>query len=344
MVAWSKQDERILDMDKFSFAIKSAHCTEDDMSLTFVNPLIYYAAKVAWEWVNFNDLRSFILVASSDKCGHDKSHDPWVVKGVKFNDKEQRVEMHATKSSWKKVMNTFELDFGEVVLGKGDHWDRSMMPERRDIIPDLDKKFRLDIGATLPEQIFLWEINKGVLHGNVTANCKECGTQGALVFAGHVEASLHWTGVKVDKFEISVKPDGVALHMGLSLEFLGHFDFRKVGKPSKEVNLLEIPVSGWKIPGVFEFGPHIDLNAGYEIAYISGHAEASTGITAKIPDSAIAKLDLLSKDKVQISRWKPEIETQPLEVEVMLDAQASIYTEIALSVSLTVLGPYTRRV
>ncbi|KAL5339944.1 hypothetical protein BJX70DRAFT_397184 [Aspergillus crustosus] len=330
MVAYSRQDERILDMDKFSFALDTASCTEEDFSVKFKHVLIYKAAKIAWEWVNYNDLRSFVLVPSWKGCGKDKSHDPWVVTKVQFDDKTQKVIFEATQSSWKKVMNTFILDFGEVVLGEENN-------NKRDIIPDLDEKFRLNLEATLPEQIFKWEVRTGALNGTLTANCDECGTAGTLVFAGHVEASLSWDGVDIDKFEISVTPQGVQAHVGLSLEFEGELDFRKFTRPSQELEILEIPVSGWNIPGIFEFGPRILLNAGYVIDYVGGSASVSTGITARIPDSATAKLDLLSEDKLEISGWAPIIETDPLEIQAMIDAQARLYTEIALSVSLTVL-------
>ncbi|KAL4898655.1 hypothetical protein BDV59DRAFT_206929 [Aspergillus ambiguus] len=330
MVAYSKQDERILDMDKFSFALDSASCNEDDMSFKFKNKIIYAAAKIAWGWVNYNDLRSFVLVPSWNGCGEDKSHDPWVVSSVQFDDKTQKAVLEATKSTWKQVMNTFVLDFGEVTLGGGN--------TKRDIIPDLDEKFRLNVGATLPSKIFEWKVNRGPLNGSLTANCDECGTQGTLVFAGHVEASLGLGGVDIDKFEISITPQGVQAHVGLSLEFVGQLDWRGgLASPSEELTLLEIPVSGWNIPGIFEFGPRIQLNAGYVIDYIGGEASVSTGITASIPDTAIAKLDLLSEDSVQISGWTPEISTDPLEIVAQIDAEARLYTEIALSVSLTVL-------
>ncbi|KAI9369062.1 hypothetical protein BJX61DRAFT_180761 [Aspergillus egyptiacus] len=329
MVAYAKQDERILDMDKFSFALESASCNADDMSFEFKHKLIYLAAKTAWQWVNYNDMRSFVLVPSWEGCGEDKSHDPWVVSQVQFDDKTQKVVLTSTKSTWKKVMNTFILDFGEVVLGGQN--------TKRDIIPDLDEKFTLDVGATLPSKIFEWKIREGVLNGTLTANCDDCGTSGQLVFAGHIEASLGWTGVDIDKFEISVTPQDLQAHVGLSLEFLGEIDFRGLVSPSEEITLLEIPVSGWNIPRIFEFGPRIQLNAGYVLDYIGGEASVSTGITASIPNTAIAKLDLLSEDSVQISGWVPEIETDPLEIIAQIDAQARIYTEIALSVSLTVL-------
>ncbi|KAF9888514.1 hypothetical protein FE257_008621 [Aspergillus nanangensis] len=329
MVAYSKQDERILDMDKFSFALGSASCNEGDMSLTFKHKLIYQAAKLAWQWVNFNELRSFVLVPSWSGCGQDKSHDPWVVKGVQFDDKVQKVTLDATLSTWKKVMNTVVLDFGEVVLG-GDN-------SKRDIIPDLDKKFRLDVGATLPEQIFKWSVNKGVLNATLTANCDQCGTQGTLIFSGHIEASLGFSGFDVDKFELSVRPESVEAHVGLSLEFVGQLDYTGFIKPSQEFEILEIPVSGWNIKGIFEFGPRILLNAGYSLDYIEGEASVSTGITARIPNSAIAKLDLLAEDSVEVSGWTPVIETDPLAAQAQINSQARLYTEIALSVSLTVL-------
>lgn len=332
MVAYSKQDERILDMDKFGFALEEANCAAGSTYIKFKHDLIYHAAKIAWEWVNYNDMRAFVLVPSWKGCGEHRSHDPLVVKKVTFDDKTKKITLESTQSTWKKVMNTFVLDFGEVVLG-GDG-------KKRDIIPDLDKKFRLDVGATLPQELFGWELNEGALNASLTANCNECGTQGTLVFAGHMEASLGWGGIDVDKFEISVTPEDVQAGVNLSLDFEGQLDFRKLTgqRPSAEITLLEIPVSGWNIPKIFEFGPRIQLNAGYGIDYIGGMASASAGIVAKIPNDAIAKLDLLADDSVQVSGWMPEIETQPLEIEAQVDAQADLYTEIALSVSLTVLG------
>ncbi|KAL3455622.1 hypothetical protein BJX64DRAFT_294884 [Aspergillus heterothallicus] len=330
MVAYSKQDEKILDMDKFSFALSTASCNANDFSLHFSHPLIYQAAKLAWNWVNYNELRSFVIVPSWKGCGDDRSHDPWVVRKVTFDDKTRKVILDATASTWKKVMNTFVLDFGEVVLGNNNN-------HKRDLIPDLDKKFTLDVSSSFPEEIFSWEIETGVLNATLQANCNDCGTEGALVFAGHVEASLGWTGIDVDKFELSVKPQGVKAHVGVSLEFDGEVDFREFIQPSHEFTLLDIPISGWRIPKVFEFGPHIEINAGYVIDYIGGSAVFSTGITATIPDTAIAKLDLKAEDSVQVSGWTPEIETDPLVLRAQIDAQTRLYTEIALSVSIEIL-------
>ncbi|KAK2789135.1 hypothetical protein FQN53_002359 [Emmonsiellopsis sp. PD_33] len=329
LVSWSKPNERIIALDKLDLFIESASCTADDMSVKLINSLVYYVAKGIWDWVNFNDMNAFVLVPSSKKCGENREQQPWMVRSITFEDETRTIHMEATKSTWKKVMQTVTLDFGEVVLG-------SKGLVKRDIIPDFSERFRLGVGATLPTRIFGWSVNKGPLKGNLTANCNECGTQGTLVFSGHVEASLGWTGLDIDRFEVSVQPEGVGVNVELELLFEAHLDYRKWVKPSQEITLLEIPISGWNIPGILEFGPRIQLNAGYEIGYISGTASATAGISATIPDTAIAKLDLLAEGSVEVSGWAPVIETQPLQVQAQVDAEASVYTEIALSVSLTV--------
>lgn len=71
---------------------------------------------------------------------------------------------------------------------------------------------------------------------------------------------------------------------------------------------------------------------------VGGSASVKAGISADIPDSSVAKIDIASKNPVQISGWIPEITTRPLEINAQIDAQVNIYTEIAVAVSLEVLG------
>ncbi|KAL4935925.1 hypothetical protein BDV06DRAFT_233838 [Aspergillus oleicola] len=198
------------------------------------------------------------------------------------------VIFHASESTWKKVMS-FVLDFGEVVLGENGL-------TKRDIIPDIDEKFRLDLEATLPETIFKWQVRNPPLNGALTAYCDQCGTSGTLVFAGHVGASLGVGGVVADKLVVTVTPQGM-----------------KFVKPSQELEILEIPVSGCNISGIFELGPHIVLNAEYVIDYSGGSASVSSGITARIPDSFT----------LEISGWAPVIETDPLEIQIALSVSLS---------------------
>jgi hypothetical protein len=91
-----------------------------------------------------------------------------------------------------------------------------------------------------------------------------------------VEGSLSGTGVKIGKLELSIKPQGVKIRLGVSLELDGDVDFRDSRQPSGEVTLLDHPVSGWRVPGVFQFGPSFKISAGYVIDYIRGTADFTT--------------------------------------------------------------------
>jgi hypothetical protein len=103
--------------------------------------------------------------------------------------------------------------------------------------------------------------------------------------------------------------------------------------------LLTIPLpSGFSIPGLLTFGPNVDINAGLSLDSLEGEATISTGITATIPDSSVAKVDLLGKKAVDISGWVPQFTTDPIVVEAEIDAEVELYTELAVAVSLLVLG------
>lgn len=167
-------------------------------------------------------------------------------------------------------------------------------------------------------------------------NCNGCGTTGTLVFAGHIEASLFGG---LEKFELSATPNNIAANLDLEVLFEGEVDYVGLDPFAKEFTLLQLPLpSGWKIPGILTFGPNVQINAGFSVDYIGGSASVSTGVSARISDSAVAKVDLASKNPVQISGWIPQIQTQPLVIAAQIDAQVQLYTEIAVAVSLEVLG------
>ncbi|EBA27300.1 uncharacterized protein AFUA_2G00270 [Aspergillus fumigatus Af293] len=325
MVVWSRQDERILDMDKISFALDSVSCT-DGMTLKFKNKLFYLAAKFAWEWVNYNDMRSFVMVSSWEGCGTPRERDPWVVSNAVFDDKASTAKLAATKSTWQKVSNTTVLDFGDIVVG------HQGTKDKRFLDVSLNKAFTLDVSSSFPTEIVNWTMNTPFVDASLAINCVNCGTTGTLAFAGHVEASLFGG---LEKFELSAAPRNIAANLDLSLEFKGEVDFDGLPAPGKEWTLVELPLpSGWRVPGVLTFGPNVKINAGYTIEYIGGEASVTTGISARVPDSSVAKVDLASKNPVTISGWIPEIETKPLEIEAQIHARAKLYTEVAVAASI----------
>jgi hypothetical protein len=113
MVVWTKQDRMIIDMARFAFQLKEVSCTED-MWVQFYHNKSFQAAKKSWEWVNFNGMRSFVLIPDHFKCGRDWSLEPWLVSDVTFDETNLKVNLDAIKSSWKNVTHTYNIDFGEI--------------------------------------------------------------------------------------------------------------------------------------------------------------------------------------------------------------------------------------
>jgi hypothetical protein len=56
----------VIGMARFSFALKAVYCTED-MWVQFRHNISFQAAKKQWDWVNFNGMRSFVLLQTTSK-------------------------------------------------------------------------------------------------------------------------------------------------------------------------------------------------------------------------------------------------------------------------------------
>ncbi|KAH8816950.1 hypothetical protein F5884DRAFT_665295 [Xylogone sp. PMI_703] len=325
MVVVSKQDQLIIDMDKFKFELLSVNCTEN-MMMQFRHDWSYQAAVKSWEWVNFNGIRSFVMVTDYKGCGADKSRDPWVVSNIRYSPSNRTVYLDGVKKTWKDVSNSYTLDFGDFDPTPG-----ASAVDKRFLDVSLNKAFTLDLSSTFPSDIVNWTSPEA----NLAITCDNCGTKGTLVFAGHIEASLFGG---IETFVISATPHGIEANVNLNVSFEGEVDFSGAIPLQKDVTLLTLPVGpGWTIPHILTFGPNIQINAGMSLDYIIGRATVSTGISAQIPDSSVAKVDLQSKKAVQISGWIPNIVTQPLHVDAEVDAQVELYTEVAVGVSLIVL-------
>ncbi|KAL4955782.1 hypothetical protein BDW69DRAFT_182248 [Aspergillus filifer] len=68
--------------------------------------------------------------------------------------------------------------------------------------------------------------------------CHDYGTYEKLVFGG----------IDVDEFEITVTARVVQVRVGMGMEVDVGLEYRKFVKPSQELEILEVPVSGWDVP------------------------------------------------------------------------------------------------
>jgi hypothetical protein len=327
-VTWTPQSQRIIDMAKFAWELRAVRCTED-MMLQFRHNISFQAARREWEWVNFNTMRSFVMVADHIKCGRDWSPEPWVVSRATYHPQNLTILLHAEKSTWKKVTHSYVLDFGEVIRGAGSGGGL----DRRQFDFNLEGAFTLNLASTWPRTF----INQTWQGTKFTVVCADCGVQGALEFAGHVEGSVFGG---LDHLMLSARPIGLGAALNLEATLQGFYDFSGKDWASQEFELFSIPLpSGWRIPGVLTFGPNAKLLAGYELTSIAGHATVTAGISATIPDSSIAKLDLISEEKVQVDGWLPTFDFQPPTLtEGGVTAKGKVWGKLAVAVSLEIFG------
>lgn len=98
-------------MERFASQLKDVYCSQD-MMMSFKSKNSYSSAVASWNWVNFNENRTFIMVANYPGCGAANSRQPWVVSNAAYGPDNLAVHLNATKKTWKEVAHTYSLDFG----------------------------------------------------------------------------------------------------------------------------------------------------------------------------------------------------------------------------------------
>ncbi|KAK4448667.1 hypothetical protein QBC34DRAFT_464378 [Podospora aff. communis PSN243] len=335
MVTWASQDQRIVDMSKFAWSLRDVNCSTNNTYIQFHHAKNFYAAQEEWEWLNYNALNSFILVGDQHACGRDWSPQPLVVSRLRYHPKNLTVTMRAEKSSWRKVADMYTLDFGMT--------QSSRMPvNARDLAArawfdwdvSFDPTFTLSLASKWP-RTFLNKTFGPKNEANINVICADCGVTGGLTFAGHIEGSLLGG---IDHLVVSATPDDLSANLALEANFKGKYSFKNTEWARGEVELWVIPLPyGFVIPKVLTFGPTAKLMGGWEIDSVSGHATVTAGMSARIPDDSIAKVDVIAKD-VEVSGWKPVFEVQPPKLESAgISAKGSLYGKLAVALSLEVM-------
>ena len=339
MVTWASQDQRIVDMAKFAWSLRDVNCTASNMWIQFYHAKNFYAAQDEWEWLNYNTMNSFILVGDQYKCGRDWSPQPLVVSRLQYHPKNLTITMHAEKSSWRKVADMYTLDFGMTgaermpvsaaiakTLATRAWWDWDV---------SFDPTFSLNLASKWPK-VFLNKTFGPKDEANLNVICADCGIQGGLTFAGHIEGSLLGG---IDHLVMSATPRGLSANLALEATFKGKFSFKNTDWAKGEEELFVIPLPySFVIPKVLTFGPTAKLMGGWELKSIEGHATVTAGMSASIPDDSLAKVDVFSKDKVEIRGWTPKFDVQLPKLESAgITAKGNIYGKLAVALSLEVM-------
>jgi len=336
----AQPNETILDLERFDDEVEIVSCTDHDevvderepMTLRFRDPDDYQTAFAAWDWVNKADERSFILIESSNECGTPGRRRTWRVQSMGEGSHGLTMNLKIEPQSWKDSLKDYELKWGEQIpVPLQRRWDFGL--------PDVGKSFGFDFSVAHPFPTQIFSETAGKVGMDLV--CNECGTQGSLSFSGEVRGTI--TGLT--KASATIRPKGISAAVNLGMKLSA--DSSALGFPafSKHWTLATIPVpnAGFSIPHILTLGPNIQINAGFELNQIRAAAMISSGVTATIPDSSVASIDLMSKKQLDVSGWKPTFDFKPLTVSAELEAQAEFFIEAAAAISLLILGmPFLR--
>jgi hypothetical protein len=315
MTMFTGDEELIISMERFASELKAVNCS-NNMMMAFKSNASYSSAINSWEWVNFNENRTFILIANYPGCGAEKSRQPWVVSSVAYDPAHLVVHLNATKKSWKEVAHTFHLDFGK-------YSPASLSNKHRRF--GFDKQVSLDLAATLPVDLV------GSFKG-VSITCKSCGTKGTLTLAGHIEYS--WFSLSA--FTLSAQPKAVELALNLNLALSGS-DPAFSWKPDP-VTFATIPLGGFSIPDLLTLGPNLQLGAGIAIDGLKGTATLASAFKAVIPDTSIAEVRLAGNKGATFSGWVPEFSVSPPTLSATISSTAEVFGQAKVGVALELLG------
>jgi hypothetical protein len=320
MTMFTGDEELIVSMERFAQELKAVNCSQN-MMMSFKSNSSYQSAIQSWDWVNFNEQRTFIMIANYPGCGADNTRQPWVVSNVDYDPKHLIVHLNATKKEWTEVAHTYNLDFGQYSAPASSKARRM----------SFDKQVNLDLTAILPAS-FTTSVDI-VPNLNVGVTCSNCGTKGTLTLAGHVETS--WWDVQT--FTITANPTGVQMDLNLGISV-------SATDPALSFNpapwdFFTLPLGGFEIPELVTLGPELTLGAGFGIAGVTGTATISTSITGTIPDSSTAVINVLGDNRgATYSGWVPVWSAGPMDVSEKISSSIEVFGNAKVGVALEVIG------
>lgn len=317
----SGADELVVSMDLFSSELRSVTCQDNDLSLTFTNQATYQAAISDWDWVNLAENRTFIMIVNYGGCDEEDGRQPWVVTGATYDPTHFNVQFAATQKSWSELGNDISIEWGSYVAPTPS--TKAKRLSWGDFIPTTNLgTHTLSLAHTIDTTFFNKTTQSGL---DFSVNCHNCATKGSLAISGKV------TGGSTVSVTMEAVPQDIEFDLGLELDVSG-----TLGSGwQKDFQLFTAGLPGFSITKILTVGPQFSIGAGFDLSGVAGTASISSGLTANIPNSATASLDILGGDTT-FTGWAPTISYQPITVNAEVDGSLGIYTEVDLDIGLTV--------
>lgn len=296
--------------------LTSVQCNDDNIEMTFEDDAAFAYAQKTWDWVNGAENSSFVMIAGVGICGDNTGRIPFVVSSIACDEEANKATLTASQSDWTSIAHTYDLVAG----GFSDIPAAGAVQAR-----DIDKTASIDFVHDFP---FSFALGVPPLEARIA--CTNCSSTGSFEMEFKVSQKLFIpTGASM-----KIKPKGVSAIAQIKLSGSGDVTDSLV----KEFDIIEIPISGIKIPGILELGPFLTVSVGAELSAISISAGVQSGATAKLSDDAILEVDLLNPDKNTFSGWEPEIDTIDVRVDGSITGGVAVFLKPAVELKAEALG------
>lgn len=309
-------NENILSMEEFDGMLTAVSCEEDRISMTFEDDATFAYAQQVWDWVNGEDNHTFAMVAGAGDCGNNTKRIPFMISHIDYDEEANTATLSSTQTNWTAMAHSYDLTVGHVAQTPGIDSRR-----RRDI----DKSTSVDFVHDFP---FSFALGAQGLEARIS--CTNCSSTGSFDMEFKVSQKFFVpTGASM-----KVKPKGVSAIAQVKLSGSGSLTDPLV----KEFNIVEIPISGLKIPGILDLGPFLTFAVGAELSAITLSAGIQSGATAKLSDDAILEVDLLNPEENKFEGWEPEIDVVDVRVDASISGGVAVFLKPKLELQAEALG------
>lgn len=319
VVSTSNENERYLSDAQFAQAIQETRCTASSISLSFNDTKSFEIAQSQWQWINQPGNQLYLFL-DQPGCGEDEARQPYNVTGVTFAN--NTAHLQAFESQWTDVAGTYQLRYG-APPSRSD-------PEPRgfgDIDEDLGTvslDFDHDISGTIISEDDL----------SLDLDCNPCRTFGAVNL--HFEFRATNLGFSDQTAVLSVTtPEQLGANITLNLA--ADKALTNVVQGTYPIYQLDLPHLA-SIPGVFEVGPVLRVQAYADVSKITASANLTTGVDVTIDSSSHVDFDLFHPDSYSTGGWMPSFAVQTPSASDNVSVSANVGTEIILDLEASVFS------
>lgn len=318
-VDMSGDEENILSMENFDGMLTAVECTNGTVAMTFESDATFAYAQRVWDWVNGADNRSFVMVAGPGDCGNNTNRQPYVVSSIQYDEVANKATLAATEGDWTSIAHSYELVVGSVAQNA-----TGPLPKHK---RDIEKTSSIDFNHDMTGSFGL---GIGKLDARIT--CLNCSTTGQFDMEFKISQKLFVpTGASM-KFS----PKGVTAIAQMKLSGSGDL----TDSLTKTFDILSIPISGLKIPGVLDFGPFLTVSIGAELSAITLTAGVTSGATGSLSDDAIVELDMLNPEKNTFSGWEPTVDILDVVVDGSISGGVAVFMQPSMELKFEALGTH----